>query len=140
MYFVRTELLHSDPVVPSNYAEDRNINTDSDSDASIVIINDLNADDVGDIKDIKTEIPRTRMETDFLTDQSDTGNERNAEEILLHDGPMDYPIDANKQHEEENPLQSATSDPAVPDGFDYVNPPAELKFQFLLVEPLNMKL
>ena len=139
LYFVRTESLHSDPVVPSNYAEDRNINTDSDSDASIVIINDLNADDVGDIKDIKTEIPRTRMETDFLTDQSDTGNERNAEEILLHYGPMDYSIDANKQNEEENPLQSATSDPAVPDGFDYVNPPAELKFQFLLVEPLNMK-
>ena len=102
LYFVRTELLHSDPVVPSNYAEDRNINTDSDSDASIVIINDLNADDAGDIKD--------------------------------------YSIDANKQNAEENPLQSATSDPAVPDGFDYVNPPAELKFQFLLVEPLNMKL
>ena len=48
---------------------------------------------------------------------------------------MDYSIDENKQNEEENPLQSATSDPAVPDGFDYVNPPAELIFQILLVEP-----
>ena len=37
LYFVRRESLHFDPVVPSNYAEDRNININSDSDASIVI-------------------------------------------------------------------------------------------------------
>ena len=47
---------------------------------------------------------------------------------------MDYFIDENKQNEEENPLQSATSDPAVPDGFDYINPPAEPIFQILLVK------
>ena len=135
LYFVRTESLHFDPAVPSNYAEDRNINTDRDSDASIVLIDEVNADDVGEIKDIKTEIPRTSMETDFLTDRSDTGNERTAEELPLHYEHMDYSIDANKQNEEENPLQSATSDPAVPGGFDYVNPPAKLIFQFLLVEP-----
>ena len=82
--------------MPSNYAEDRNINTDSDSDASIVLIDEVNADDVGEIKDIKTEIPRTSMETDFLTDRSDTGNERTAEEIPLHYEHMDYSIDANK--------------------------------------------
>ena len=130
LYFVRTESLHFDPVVPSNYAEDRNTNIDSDSDASIVII-----DDVGEIKDIKTDIPGTSMETDFLMDQSDTGNGRNAEEISLHYEPMDYSIDENKQNEEKNPLQSATSDPAVPDGFDYVSPPAEIILQILFVEP-----
>ena len=48
---------------------------------------------------------------------------------------MDYSIDENKQNEEENSLQSATSDPAVPDRFDYVNSPAEHIFQILLVEP-----
>ena len=48
---------------------------------------------------------------------------------------MDFSIDENKQNEEENLLQSATSDLAVPDGFDHVNPPAELIFQILLVEP-----
>ena len=53
-----------------NYAEDRNINTDSDSHGSIVIIDEVNADDVGEIKDIKTEIPRTSMKTNFLMDQS----------------------------------------------------------------------
>ena len=130
LYFVRTESLHFDPVVPSNYAEDRNTNIDSDSDASIVII-----DDVGEIKDIKTDIPGTSMETDFLMDQSDTGNGRNAEEISLHYEPMDYSIDENKQNEEKNPLQSATSDPAVPHGFDYVSPPAEIILQILFVEP-----
>ena len=31
---------------------------------------------------------------------------------------MDFSIDENKQNEEENLLQSATSDLAVPDGFD----------------------
>ena len=36
LYFVRTESLHFDPVVPSDYAEDKNINTDSDSDASML--------------------------------------------------------------------------------------------------------
>ena len=130
LHFVRTESLHFDPVVPSNYAEDRNTNIDSDSDASIVII-----DDVGEIKDIKTDIPGTSMETDFLMDQSDTGNGRNAEEISLHYEPMDYSIDENKQNEEKNPLQSATSDPAVPHGFDYVSPPAEIILQILFVEP-----
>ena len=104
LYFVRTESLHFDPAVPSNYAEDRNINTDRDSDASIVLIDEVNADDVGEIKDIKTEIPRTSMETDFLTDRSDTGNEQTAEELPLHYEHMDYSIDANKQNEEENPL------------------------------------
>ena len=132
-YFVRTESLHFDPVALSNYAEDRNINTDSDSDASIVIIDEVNADDVGEIKDIKIEIRRTSMETDFLMDRSDTGNERNTEEIPLHYEPIHYSINANKQNEEENPLQSATSDPAVPDGFDYINRPVKLIFQILLV-------
>ena len=133
LYFVRTESLHFDPVVPSNYAEDRNINIDSDSDASIVIIDEVNADDVGEIKDIKIEIRRTSMEIDFLMDRSDTGDERNAEEIPLHYEPIDYSINANKQNEGENPLQSATSDPAVPDGFDYINRPVKLIFQILLV-------
>ena len=94
----------------------------------------MNADDVREIKNIKTDIPGTSMETDFLMDRSDTGNERNAVEIPLHYEPMDYSIDENKQKEEENPLQSATSDPAVSDGFDCVNPPAQLIFQILLVE------
>ena len=79
------------------------------------------------------------MDTDFLLERSDTGNERNAEEIPLHYEPIDYSFDANEQNEEENPLQSATSDPAVPDGFDYINPPAEYIFQFLLVEPIKYK-
>ena len=39
----------------------RNINNDSDSNASIVVIDEVNADDVGQVKDIKTEIPRTRQ-------------------------------------------------------------------------------
>ena len=95
LYFVRTESLHFDSVVPSNYAEDRNINTDSDSDASIVINDEVNTDDVGEIKDIKNEIPRTSMETDFPMDRSDTGNKQNAEEVPLHYEPMDYSIDAN---------------------------------------------
>ena len=112
LYFVRTESLHLDPVVPSNYAEDRNINTDCDNDASIVIIDEVNADDLGEIKDIKTEIPGTSMEIDFLMDRSGTGNEQNAEEILLHYEPMDYSIDANAQNDKENPLQSGTSDAA----------------------------
>ena len=90
MYFARTESLHFDPVVPSNFKEDRNvINVDSDSDASIVIID---------------EIPSTIMDTDILIDRSATGNERNAEEIPLHYELMDYFIDANEQKEEENPL------------------------------------
>ena len=131
LYFVRTESLHFDPVVPSNFAEGKKINTDSDSHASIVIIDEVKADDVAEVKDIKTEIPSTNVDTDFLMYRPDTGNGRNAEEIPLHYEPMDYSIDANEQNEEENPLQSATSDPAVPD----VNPPAEFIFQFLLVEP-----
>ena len=97
LYFVRTESLHFDPVVPSNYAEDRNINIVSDSDASIVIIDEVDADDVGGIMDIKTEITGASMETDFLMDQSDAGNDRNAEEIPLHYEHMDYSIDADKQ-------------------------------------------
>ena len=75
LYFARTESLHFDPVVPLNYAEDRNINIDSDSDASIVIIDEVNADNVGEINDIKTDIPGTSMEIDFFMDRSDTGNE-----------------------------------------------------------------
>ena len=63
---------------------------------------------------------------------NDNDNERNAEEILLHYEPIDYSINANKQNEEENPLQSATADPAVPNEFDYANPPAELKFMWRL--------
>ena len=121
--------------MPSNYAEDRSINIDSGSDASIVIIDKVNPDDVGKIKDIKIEIPMTSMKTDFLMDWSNTGNERHAEETPLYYEPMDYSIDANKQNEEENPSQFATSDPAVPDGFDYINPPAELTFQILLAQP-----
>ena len=137
LYFVRTKSLHFGPVAASNYGEDRNINTNSDSDASIVITDDVNADDVGEIKDIKTEIPRTSMEMDFLMDRSDTGNEQNAEEIPLHYELMDYSIDANEQNDEENPLQSGTSNPAVPDEFDYVSPPAEIIFQYLLLEPIK---
>ena len=98
LYFVRTESLHFDPIVSSNYAEDRNINIDSDSDASIVTIGEVNADDVGEIKDIKSDIPGTSLETNFLMDRSDTGNERNAEEIPLHYKPMDYSINENKQY------------------------------------------
>ena len=120
--------------MPSNYAEDRSINIDSGSDASIIIIDKVNPDDVGKIKDIKIEIPMTSMKTDFLMDWSNTGNERHAEEIPLYYEPMDYSIDANKQNEED-PSQFATSDPAVPDGFDYINPPAELTFQILLAQP-----
>ena len=56
-------------LVSSNYAEDRNINIDSDSDASVVIIDEINSDDVWQIKDIKIEIPGTSMETDFLMDR-----------------------------------------------------------------------
>ena len=36
------------------------------------------------------------METDVFMDQSDTGNERNAEKVPLHYEPMDYSIDANE--------------------------------------------
>ena len=53
----------------------------------------LSSDDVGKIKDIKTDIPGTSIEADFLMDRSDTGNERNAEEIPLYYEPMDYSID-----------------------------------------------
>ena len=74
------------------------------------------------------------MDTDFFMEWSDTGNEENAEEIPLHYEPMDYSTDANEQNKEKNPLQPAMSDPAVPDEFDYVNPPAELIFQVLLIE------
>ena len=75
------------------------------------------------------------MEMDFLMDRSDTGNEQNTEEIPLHYELMDYSIDANEQNDKENPLQSGTSNPAVPDEFDYVSPPAEIIFQYLLLEP-----
>ena len=84
MYFVRTESLHFDPVVPSNYAEDRYINIDSDSDAPIVIIDEVNADDAGETNDIETEVPRTSIDTYFLMDWSDTSNEQNTEEIPLY--------------------------------------------------------
>ena len=84
LYFVRTESWHFDPVVPSNYAEDRYINIDSDSDASIVIIDEVNADDAGETNDIETEVPRTSIDTYFLMDWSDTGNEQNTEEIPLY--------------------------------------------------------
>ena len=137
LYFVRTESLHFNPVVPSNFAENRNINIDSDRDASIDIIDKVNADDVVEIKDIKTEIPSTSMDTDFLMGRSDTGNKQNAEEIPLYYEPTDYSTDVNEQNEEENPLQSTTFGPAVLDGFDYVNPPAEFIFQFLLVEHIT---
>ena len=97
LYFFRSESLHSDPVVPSNFVEDRNINTDSDSDASIVIIDEVNADAAVEIRDIKAEIPSTSMERDFLMHRSDNGNEQNAEEIPLHYQHMGYSIDANEQ-------------------------------------------
>ena len=89
---------------------------------------------VVDIKEIKTEIPSTSIDTDFLMDQLDNGYEQNEEETLLHYGPIDYSVDDNEQNEEKNWLQSATSNPIEPDGFDYVNPFAEFLFQFLLVE------
>ena len=78
--------------MPSNYAEDRYINTDSDSDASIVIIDEVNADDAGETNDIETEILRTSIDTDFLMDWSDTGNEQNTEEIPLYYEPMNSSI------------------------------------------------
>ena len=78
------------------------------------------------------------METNFLMDQSDTINVRNAEEILVHYESMGYSIDSNKQNEEETSLESATSNPVVPDSFDYVNPPTEFIFQILLVEPTKL--
>ena len=95
----------------------------------------MNANDVVKIRIITAEIPCTSTDTDFIMDRSDTGHEQNAEEIPLHYEPMDYSIDGNEQNKEENPLQSATYDPAVPDGFHYVIPPAEFVLQFLLVEP-----
>ena len=67
MCFVRTESLHFDPVVPSNYPEGININTYSDSDASIVITDELNED-----------------------------NEQNTGKISLHFEPMDYSVDGNE--------------------------------------------
>ena len=84
LYFARTESLHFDPVVPLNYAEDRYINIDSDSDAPIVIIDEVNADDAGETNDIETEVPRTSIDTYYLMDWSDTGNEQNTEEIPLY--------------------------------------------------------
>ena len=68
MCFVRTEPLHFDPVVPSNYLGGISINTYSDSDASIVITDELNEDDDVETKGIKTEIPSTNMDTDFFMD------------------------------------------------------------------------
>ena len=68
MCFVRTESLHLDPVVPSNYAEGININTYSKSDASIVITDELNEDDAVETKSIKTEIPSSNMDKDFFID------------------------------------------------------------------------
>ena len=53
---------------------------------------------------------------------------------------MDYFIDANEQNEEENPLQFATSDPGVPNVFEYVNPLVEFIFQFLHVEPTKYEI
>ena len=68
MCFVRTEPLHFDPMVPSNYPEGISINTYSDSDASIVITDELNEDDDVETKGIKTEIASTNMDTDFFMD------------------------------------------------------------------------
>ena len=82
--------------MPSNYAEDRYINTDSDSDASIVIIDEVNADDAGETNDIETEILRTSIDTDFLMDWSDTGNEQNTEEIPLYYESMNSSIDKSE--------------------------------------------
>ena len=45
-----------------------------------------------------------------------------------------YSVDSNEQNEEENPCQPATSDPAVPDRCDYINPPAEFLFQVLFIK------
>ena len=54
---------------------------------------------------------------------------------------MDYFIDEqNEQNEEENPLQSATSDPGVPNVFEYVNPLVEFIFQFLHAEPTKYEI
>ena len=46
LHFAKTESLHFDLVVPSNSAEGRNINIDHDSNASVIIIDEMNADDV----------------------------------------------------------------------------------------------
>ena len=135
MYFVRTESLHFGPVVPSYEAGSRYIDTDSDIDASIVIIDEVNSDDIVQIKDTKTEIPSTSLDTDFLMDQPNNGNKKNAEEIQLHSEPMNYSDDCNEQNEQENQLQSALTDQAVPDRFDCVSPPTEFLFQYLIVEP-----
>ena len=83
--------------MPSNFVEDRNINTDSDSDASIVIIDEVNAAAAVEIRDIKVEIPSTSMDRDFLMHCSDNGNEQNAQEIPLDYQQMSYSIDANEQ-------------------------------------------
>ena len=73
------------------------MNTDSDSDASIVIIDEVNADADVEIRDIKAEIPSNSMDRDFLMHRSDNGNEQNAQEIPLHCQHMGYSIDANEQ-------------------------------------------
>ena len=126
MYFVRTESLPFDPVVLPNYEEGRN--------DAFIIIDEVNTVDVVDIKDIKIEITSTSMVTDFLMDQLDNGNEQNKEETLFHYEPIDYSVDGNEQNK-ENQLQSATSNPTVPNEFDHVNPLADILFQFLLVVP-----
>ena len=89
---------------------------------------EANAYNAVKIKDIKTEVPSTSTGTDCVVYRSDTGSEQNAEEI-----PVKCSIDANDQNEEENPFQSAASDPAVLDGSEYVSPPAEFILQLLPV-------
>ena len=89
---------------------------------------EVNAYNAVKIKDIKTEVPSTSMGTDCVVYRSDTGSEQNAEEI-----PVKCSIDANDQNEEENPFQSAASDPAALDGSEYVSPPAEFILQLLPV-------
>ena len=89
---------------------------------------EVNAYNAVKIKDIKTEVPSTSMGTDCVVYRSDTGSEQNAEEI-----PVKCSIDASDQNEEENPFQSAASDPAALDGSEYVSPPAEFILQLLPV-------
>ena len=75
-YFLRKESLNFGPVVLSNCEEGRNINIGSDSDA-FIIIGEVNTENVVDIKDFKSEITSTSMDTDFLMDQLGNGNEQN---------------------------------------------------------------
>ena len=63
-----------------------------------------------------SKISSTSKDIDFRMYQPDYGNAQNAGETPLHYEPIDYSVDGNERNKEENPFQSATSDPAVQDG------------------------